>query len=348
MSWVIGTDQVSSVIPREPELITHSRMAAFRGCERLHQIRYVRGYRPLVVREELAFGTLMHAGLEGWWTSWIAGTELHAEAAIGYMLKARTPNIDDATFAKAETVMLAYDTVWTPSMADVEVLAVEAQFNAPLFLASGRPMPGVRQGGMIDVLIRKPDGLVYMVEHKTTGSDITPGSAYWAKLRMEPQVSMYHEGARALGYELAGCIYDVLVRPKHSLLKATPAETRKYTKEGKLYANQRDQDETAEEFRSRLVAVIAEDPKRWFARADVVRLDTELEDFREDVRETARRIRTATRQKTPAPRNPDYCHKFGRACEFWDVCTGTADLDDETRFRKVENVHEELKPKEEA
>lgn len=331
------------------ELITHSRMAAFRGCERLHQIRYVQGYRALVEREEAAFGTLMHAGLEGWWKAWMVGAAYPESAATGYMLKARTPNIDDATFAKAEVLMLAYNVQWSPSMEDIEVLAVEAQFDAPLALANGRAMPGVRQGGKIDVLFRRRStGEVWMVEHKTTGSDITPGAPYWAKLRMESQISMYHEGARALGHEIVGCVYDVLVRPKHSLLKATPVEARKLTKEGKLYANQRDRDETVEEFQARLAEVIAEEPPRWFARAEVVRLDTELEDFREDVRETARRIRSAARGRWAAPRNPDYCHKFGRACEFWDVCTGVATLDDEARFRKVENVHEELKPKEEA
>ena len=42
------------------------------------------------------------------------------------------------------------------------------------------------------------------------------------------------------------------------------------------------------------------------------------------------------------PRNPDACVRYGRTCEFFDVCTGGASLDDTTRFVRVENVHVEL------
>jgi hypothetical protein len=40
---------------------------------------------------------------------------------------------------------------------------------------------------------------VLVVEHKTSSEDVTPGSFYWSRLRMDGQVSVYFDGARALG-----------------------------------------------------------------------------------------------------------------------------------------------------
>jgi hypothetical protein len=65
-----------------------------------------------------------------------------------------------------------------------------------------------------------------VVEHKTTSSDIGPGSAYWAKLTLDTQVSAYlgaHEGVE-------GMLYDVIRKPGIRPYKATPPADRKYTK----------------------------------------------------------------------------------------------------------------------
>lgn len=42
------------------------------------------------------------------------------------------------------------------------------------------------------------------------------------------------------------------------------------------------------------------------------------------------------------PRNPDACIRYGSTCSYFDVCAGQGSLEDGTRFRQVENVHEEL------
>jgi hypothetical protein len=70
---------------------------------------------------------------------------------------------------------------------------------------------------------------VYVLEHKTTALDTSLGSAYWEKLSIDTQVSIYVDGATMLGYEIAGCIYDVLKRPQHEPLTATPEDKREYT-----------------------------------------------------------------------------------------------------------------------
>lgn len=330
----------------EIEVITKSRLATYGRCQRLHDLTYVRGYRPVVDPESMAWGSLIHAGLEAWWNAHQRGHGLialaDAESALAAYYATNRAALDEAAYARAQVLMAAYDTRWASSMAEFEVLGVEVEFVATI---PGRRR--LRVAGKLDVLVRKRiDGSVWFVEHKTSGADLSPGSTYWQRLRMDPQVSIYFGGVRALGHDPHGCIYDVIVRPDQRPLKATPVEARKYTKATKtepsrLYANQRDVDETTEEFRARIADAVAAAPDLYFARGDVVRLETEIADSECDVEELALQIRSGP-QTGISPRNPNACFLYSRPCAFLSVCDGTASLDDETKFRKVDTMHEEL------
>lgn len=330
------------------EVITKSRLASFATCQRLHDLTYNQGYRSLLPRELAEFGNMFHAGLDAWWGAFRDGSLLALPDALAAMAAYRTTapgNVDDASFAKAEILMAAYDARWAPTMGEYEILGVEVEFIATI---PGRRR--LRVAGKLDKLVRKvADGSVWFVEHKTTGADLSLGSTYWQRLRMDPQVSIYHSGCRELDYEPAGCLYDVIDRPGQRPLAATPPELRKYTKAtakepSRLYANQRETDETVEEFRERLGGIIAANPDAYFARAEVVRLETEIEASQEDVTELALQIRAGS-QTGVAPRNPGACFLYNRPCEFLDACAGIASLDDETKFRRTEKMHEELSAK---
>jgi hypothetical protein len=138
----------------------------------------------------------------------------------------------------------------------------------------------------------------------------------------------------SLGYDPAGVVYDVLVKPKQSPLKATPPSIRKTRKDGELYASQRADDESAEDYLSSLVDAVSAEPHRYFARVEVVRLDTESDEYLFDVWQLAGLMRDSARTGH-APRNPDACFRYGSPCAYWGVCTGTASLDDPTRFVKT-------------
>lgn len=331
------------------ELITNTRMRAFQACQRLHQIRYVDGYTSTAERPETDFGTLVHVGQAAWWSAYqriqIAeqedlGIDSRSIDPLERAFQAMSTMGDESSRLKANTIMTAYDARWADEMQDLEVLAVEVEFRAPFGAACW--------AGKLDAIAQKrSDGSKWLIEHKTTGADLSSASTYWQRLRMDPQVSMYFAGARALGHELAGCIYDVIKRPDVRPLKATPVDKRQYTKQGRLYANQREADETPEEFRDRLTALIAENPEAWFQRAEVVRLPEELEAFQRDLDILGKATWLASPERH-APRNPDACFRYGhgRPCEFYDVCSGAASLDDDTRFRKLDNLHPELDPKE--
>jgi hypothetical protein len=328
------------------QIITKSRLAVFNLCQRLHDIQYNQGYRSLAPREFADFGLAFHAGLDAWFDAWKMDEGMLALglaiAAIDTYVATSAPHFDPFQLAKAEVLMAAYDARWAPTMGDWDVLGVEVEFIATI---PGRKR--LRVAGKLDkVLRRRSDGTTWFVEHKTTGADLSEGSTYWQRLRMDPQVSIYHRGGKEIGHDFAGCLYDVVDRPAQRGLKATPVELRKYTKATKtepsrLYAKQRETDETVAEFKDRLVAAIGEHPELYFARSEIVRLESELLASDQDVEETALQIRAGA-QTGVAPRNPAGCFQFNRPCEFLGPCSGVESLDDETKFRRVIVQHEEL------
>ncbi len=238
---------------------------------------------------------------------------------------------------------------------------------------------------------------VYVVEHKTTSLDIGEGTPYWKRLTLDAQVSKYLVGARALGHEPVGVLYDVVRKPALRPLEATPIESRKYTQEdsrackeckkknpapgphielvknddgterevacfegriikdrgGRLYANQREHDETPAEFYERLIEEIGNNPDKYFQRGTIVRLPSEEKEAARNVWETAKQIRAsqllfnnapATSDIVGFPQNFDACEAWGSFCQYFAVCGDGASIHDPTLFRDAEASHEELSP----
>lgn len=109
---------------------------------------------------------------------------------------------------------------------------------------------------------------------------------------------------------------------------------------GKLYATQRDASETASDYHDRIIADIADNPLRYYARGTVVRLEDEELDAAHDTWAIARAIRDS-QLANRWPRNPDACARFGRLCDYWPICTRTADPDDTNAF-EFKPPHTEL------
>lgn len=371
------------------QLATISRLRAYRACARYHHLSY--NERFAAVDDDnatAAYGTSGHDLLELWWKMLGAGESAAATLAACLALIDTSQRIR-ATLsvyqrASLTAVITGYHLRWWEASQVFEVLHVEVEFRAPLRSPqTGRPMRGWDQGGKIDVLVRdRRDSRIYVIEHKFSGEDVSQGSSYWRRLRVDGQVSIYLDGARTLGYDVAGAIYDVIARPGQKPYKATPIEARKFTR-GKgcklcggavgvqgsgqrtvggvavgpcpacdggwmtgeaprLYADQRDTDETPEAYRDRIAEAIAADPRAYYGRGDVVRFDEEAEDARVDVFETTQAIREAIRTGRH-PRNTDACTRlYGRECPFLSVCAREATLDDPTRFRRRSSAHPEL------
>lgn len=320
------------------DLITHSRMKTARSCLREELIRYVQCIRPLTEAETLHLGTLIHRALEEWWRN------LRAQNRRSLALAALDVESDLYIRAKAAAMVVGYDARWGEDALRYEVLGVEQEFSCPLV----NPDTGAKSqtfglGGKLDVLLRETStGEVKLVEHKTSSEDIGVGGTYWKRLRMDSQVSTYFEGCKALGYpDVTRCLWDVLGVPGLRPLKATPMESRKYTKDGRLYAAQREFDESPEEYGARLIEKISTSPDEFYQREELIRLETDLVDAGRDRWQMAQQLRDGHRLGR-APRNPDACLRYSRACDYFDVCCGTASLDDTTKFRRAQSAHPEL------
>lgn len=351
-------------------VISNSEARCFRKCPRKHHYSYRLRRRRLHKPMPLRFGTLFHNGLEAWWNT------VDLDASIVAMRESDR-QIDPYEMAKAEALLIGYHAWWVNEPLDV--LAVEQEFRVPLV----NPKTGAESrtfvlGGKIDAIVRTREGRVLVVEHKTASDDLAPESDYWRKLRLDAQISTYIAAAKSLGFDAEGCLYDVIGKPTKQPHMATPVEKREYTQRkdkscpeckkksagpaphvvdglvcedgrivtdpgGRLYKNQRDTDETPDEYRSRILDDIKANPRDYYARSEIVRLADEQDDAAADLWATARALREAELLER-YPRHVESCIEFGRTCDFWEACTGQASIDNDMIFRTAETPHEELTP----
>lgn len=326
-------------------LVSTSEMRAFQRCEREHANLYAFGIKPAERAHALRFGSLVHAALESWWL-WRPGSEVgRLDAALDKIAHAVWEDecrVDAFDRVRAEELIRGYHLTWGAE--PLQTLAVEAEFATPVVDPdTSEALPGVVLGGKIDAIARDEHGYVWIVEHKTASD---PGASYWERLRIDLQCSVYMLGARALGFEPAGILYDVLVKPRVWPLKATPEDQRKYRKsDGALYAGQREYDETPEEFRDRFAATLLGSLAPIYKRGTVVRFDADELAAARDICVLARRIVVAkehARQGGYVVRNPDACSRYGRTCDFFGPCTNSADIHDPLLYRRAKSEHEEL------
>jgi hypothetical protein len=349
-------------------LLTNSAAKAFRRCHRLYRHSYVQGYRPATVAEPLRFGTQVHAGLEVWFARYREAPDARLAAMLAAVQPKPGAAFDPLAQATVEELLRGYHHRWVGE--PLQTVFVEQRFEVDLVNpATGAASRTFRLGGKMDagVVAREPLGCgapagQLLVEHKTTSEDIGLGSTYWQRLRLDSQVSTYFVGAEASGFAPLGCLYDVIRKPSIRPVDVPVLDEdgvrivldsknrRVLTKDGKKWRETGDTEqgftlqkrpETPDQWRARLRADIAEDPERYYQRGHVVRLEDELRDGMFDVWQLARLIREAELAER-YPRNPDACFQFGRPCDFFDVCTGVASLDDPSRFRRATTAHEEL------
>jgi hypothetical protein len=329
------------------KVITNSELTCFRRCQREHRYAYGLGYRAVEDVESLRFGSAIHLGLEAWWLG--KGVEYAVE-------RATEKAVDAYEAAKLRVLLRGYDARWASECH--AVAGVEVEFRAPLVNPeSGAVSRTYELGGKIDVLLERG-----FIEHKSTAQEIGVGSIYWRKLVLDPQVSTYYAGAKALGREVDHCVYDVIRKPGQRPSQVSLVDedgvkivldldgNRVRTKDGKKWRQTGDGElgyvlqtrpETPEEYEARLTEEVAANPDRYYQRGEVVRLENEEHEAKLDAWQLTRSMREAELAGR-FPRNTDACERYGRTCQYFDVCCGTASLDDETRFVRVDRAHQEL------
>lgn len=338
---------------RHLEVMTQSSLRTFRSCHEKYRITYVEGKRPVKQSQPLVYGNAWHDVRETLWN----GTIGDAYNAADRVAK----DFDDIDRMKLFAMMYGYEARWRSWLDSIEIVAVEQRFDC-IIDSEFSPIV-VPMAGKFDAIIREK-GELWVVEEKTAAST---GDLYWRRLAIDPQCSTYFEAALQMyGEYPAGIIYMVNQKTKLSPLTRTE-ELRfkkcKGTKEckGSLtvtdaeempvcfqcksrlepYANQRINDETPGEFYERLLADISEDPAKYYQKREVPRLDSQILRAKEDMKATHEDI-VRSSLKNRWGRNPDACIANYGVCPYFDVCTGSASLDDQTLFRTAKAPHEEL------
>ena len=231
-----------------------SRIKMFKACRQMFRLRYVEGWVPAVSPEPLEVGKNYHALIEDLNNTGVLEEGISKEHA---MAKAYEKYIYPHFHVDASEVWLEYDL------------------------------------GDNDRLVGIADGLAddgHIVEHKTTGSEITEQYEY--NLLWDEQILAYMliTGRRKVWYTVC----------------------RKPTIRQKA-------NETDEEFYNRMVEWYDTDTETKIRLLEIERTDEEVEQFRKELYTIK-----ATMQEAVADgnfyRNTCHCNVWGRRCEYSSIC----------------------------
>lgn len=233
--------------------------------------------------------------------------------------------------------------------------SVEEEFEIPVVNPStNRPSRTWTHAGKRDGVVVQPNGMAYLLEHKTTTEDIEdPGATYWKRLVIDSQVSGYVLAHWQEGLKLSGTVYDVIrrpgIRPKKIPKKSKEGrgDQVEMTERGRYFGFRLHAPEMAtltEEddylFSLRVARETIENPNRYFQRRVIPRLDNDLLEYAHELWQIGVAMRDC-RRVGRWYRNSKACTEYGRPCEYLDLCSGH-DTPDSDRWVKVGPVHDEL------
>lgn len=235
--------------------ISISRIKAFKACRRLYELRYVENLRPVQKADALEIGSNYHKLLE-------------------CMNNGEMP--DTIEYSKERAMAQAYYKYIYPKF---KVVAAEKKVELDL--------------GNGDKLIGYVDGIAedgHIVEHKTTGSEITEQYEY--NLLWDEQILAYMllTGERKVWYTIC----------------------RKPTIRQK-------QNETEEEFYYRMCEWYDTDTDSKIRLLEIERTDDEVEQFKHELMRMLGEMKQAHLFRH-FYKNTCHCNMYGRRCEYSSVC----------------------------
>lgn len=325
-------------------LLTHSRMTCAKTCLRKHAWRYELGIVLDVDAKPLRMGKAIHLGIE------YRAKGRTAEDSTAMVLEeydgAAPPNMDpekvfDFAIERVTVGCLlnGYFWRWDETM-PLEHLATEQAFELPIVNPeTGGTCRNFRMAGVIDGIVKLADGRICVKELKTTGDDLAPDSDYWARLRIDQQISGYFRAAKALGYDVETVLYDVIRKPDIGPLLIPVLDedgfkivvdadgARVFLANGKpRQAGDKEKGwtmqsrrQTPEEYGQRLTEDIGNRPDWYYARKEIPRLAVDLEEFDFELWQMQGMLRDCQRLGR-WPRNTAACIGFGK-CPYFALCT---------------------------
>lgn len=297
------------------KLLTNSRIKAYQRCPREHRFAYIDLWRPAKQNQDgaLSFGSAFHDGAERYWNKDVLPDSLLS---------------DPFENARVRALLAGYVARWgQEDDREFESVAQEIEFKMPLVHpVTGETHSFWELSGKIDGILRdKATGEYVLTERKTSGEDVSVGSAYWQRLGLDLQPLIYYRGAADLGYPISRMLYDVAVKPRQRPRK----------------------NETPQAFGIRIMSDIAADPGAHYARGRLTRTDAEIDSAMIDVWDFAEHMRKDMEDGW-FPRSTSNCFKFGRPCAYHSCCISNKEPTGYDGFVKLETEHPELSNKEAA
>jgi hypothetical protein len=256
--------------------------------------------------------------------------------------------------AMARGLMRGYHAEWQNQPDRAE--AIEEEFRCAIYnLQAKRTSTSktLSMGGKIDVISHRY-GKRYVVDHKTTSDAIEDmDGTFWRQLAIESQVDMYLLAEYYQGRHVDGAIWDVIRKPAIRPKKIAKADQRRIVSE-RRYCNVplSDEevqhvvdhgDESADLYEYRVACDCIQEPRKFFQRKPVFRLEHELAAFADELWDLAQAVVQARRTAaTRLPlRNSGACMLYGRPCQYLGICSGH-DTPESSNWQARPSVHAEL------
>lgn len=231
-----------------------SRIKAYKACRRQFELKYIDKLEPVEKPEALQVGTNYHKRIENLYK----GIE------------------SEHDFSKEEAMVEAYKKYIYPKISVQNIIDVEVPFTMPL--PNGETFFG-RMDGICT------DG--HVLEHKTTGMEITEEYEYDLQWDEQILAYMYATGCRRMWY-------TVCRKPNIRLKK----------------------NETDEEFFNRMIEWYETDTDSKIRLLEIERTDEEVAEFEKNLFDMVDEINNTKNYY----KNTANCFKWGRRCEYAGVC----------------------------
>lgn len=351
------SDANELTLPRT-NIYTASCLNAAMRCGSLYRYIYEDGFVSAKSKASLEIGTMVHKGLE---TYWSMGPVTEALNAMKFLKKESLfwdTEEGEIAFEKCQLYIAGYYQHWQwTGYGDAipDELLMEGEVGKLLSLKKmidftiekrsrvemefRMNLAGLNFAGKLDA-VTKVDGKYAIIEHKTAGphaSNLT--SAYWEKLPMDVQLTIYREAIRrkySLDY-VPDAYYDVIITTSTSPSQKKPyVRRRKDESDASVEARKANNQESASEFISRIAPEYLSDSVKYRRRLVSVTVEEHEERLQELVKMA---LLIHCKSGYTSIRNTSSCSDFG-GCEFLNVCLGRESLDS-PNFMKRE-IHPEL------
>ena len=183
-----------------PQIWTHSRIKCRMNCPMLEHLRYEEELTPIRRQDALMIGSAVHKGIETW------SIEEAMREFDSFQITCQE-DADELEIAKATVagMLTGYMCRFEP----FEDHRPELEFSLPLILPTGRASKKYIVAGKIDDIEITKDG-DWIVEYKTAGQ---LNGAYFERLYVDEQITMYCYAAKRLGFNPIGVKYRVIRKP---------------------------------------------------------------------------------------------------------------------------------------